>query len=297
MRWLDSLVRRLRTLDMIDQRLRRLQDAIGRVEARQLRDRPGNDWKDKEFQVYSQWGEDGLIQYLVEQIGIPASTFVEFGVENYHEANTRFLASSRGWSGLVMDASEANIRQIRRDPLYWRCNLKAEAAFITRENINDLLRAQGIGGEIGLLSIDIDGNDYWIWEAITVVDPIMVIVEYNARFGPTRAVTVPYNAAFERKAAHSSMIYYGASLRALWMLGKQKNYALVGCNSAGNNAFFVRRDSLPPSVQERTPEETFSPAKFRESRDASGSLIYLDSKQEADILDQLPLVTVDKGTP
>ena len=90
--------------------------------------------------------------------------------------------------------------------------MKAEQAFITRENINDLIRRSEISGEIGVLSIDIDGNDYWVWEAIDVIMPSVVIVEYNHRFGPERAVTIPYSADFQRSKAHYSNIYYGASL-------------------------------------------------------------------------------------
>ena len=220
---------------------------------------------------------------------------MEFGVEDYQEANTRFLLVNDGWSGLVMDASEENIKRIRRDPLSWQHNLKAQGAFVTRENIDGLLTNQGLAGDIGLLSIDIDGNDYWVWDAITVVSPAIVVIEYNARFGPQRAVTVPYDPRFERAKAHPSMIYYGASLRALWLLGKRKGYALVGCNAAGNNAFFVRKDLLPTSLAERTPEQAFVPAGFREARDARGELALLDADAEAEILRGLAVVDVERA--
>jgi hypothetical protein len=226
-------------------------------------------------------------------VPIARRVFVEFGVEDYAEANTRFLLVNDGWSGLVMDASEENIRRIRRDPISWQHNLNSQQAFVTRENIDRLLADQGLTGDIGLLSIDIDGNDYWVWEAITVVTPAIVVVEYNARFGPDRAVSVPYDAGFERAKAHHSMIYYGASLRALWLLGKRKGYALVGCNAAGNNAFFVRRDLLPAALAELRPEEAFVPAGFREARDARGELALLDPREEAEILHGLPLVDVE----
>ena len=164
---------------------------------------------------------------------------------------------------------------------------------ITRENINSLIESHGLSGEIGLLSVDIDGVDYFVWEAITVVQPAIVIVEYNARFGPERAVTVPYDAAFQRRAAHHSNIYYGASLAALVGLGKRKGYAFVGANSAGNNAFFVRRDLLPTGLRERTAQEGFVDCKFREARDENGRLAFLDPAQESAILAQLPLVEVE----
>ena len=294
MRWLSGLRKRLERIDAIELRLERMQEAIGRMESRQLRDAPPQQWSEHEFRVFSQWGEDGLIQLLVRDIPVPNKIFVEFGVENYREANTRFLVSNNGWTGLVMDSADENVRQIRQDPLYWQCNLNAQKAFVTRENINSLLADNGICGPIGLMSIDIDGNDYWVWEAITVVKPAIVIVEYNARFGPDRAVTIPYDPDFNRQQAHFSTIYYGASLRALWWLGKQKNYALVGCNLAGNNAFFVKQDLLPGTIKARDPREAYVAARFRESRDQSGNLAYLDPAQEAQILDGLPVVEVEK---
>lgn len=293
MRWLRALRRFVRRILLLEARVRRVQEALGRIERRQLGDAGARDWRDFEFRVYSQWGEDGLIQHLVSEVPVARRVFVEFGVEDYQEANTRFLLVNDGWSGLVMDASEENVRRIRQDALFWQYNLKARHAFVTRENIDGVLAEEGLAGDIGLLSIDIDGNDYWVWEAITGVSPAIVVIEYNARFGPERAVTVPYDANFMREKAHYSMIYYGASLRALWLLGRHKGYALAGCNAAGNNAFFVRKDLLPGSLPERAPEEAFVPSQFREARDEHGDLAYLDSSQEEALLRGLPLVELE----
>jgi hypothetical protein len=270
-----------------------IRDALGRVERRQLAGNGSPCLADHEFKAYSQWGEDGVIQRLIQAVPISNRLFVEFGVQDYTEANTRFLLVNDNWSGLVLDGSEANVRAIRRSELYWRYNLKAVPAFITRENINGLLSAQGVTGEIGLLSVDVDGVDYWIWEAINVVTPALVIVEYNARFGPQRAVTVPYDPGFVREQAHHSSIYYGASLAAFIGLGRRKGYAFVGANSAGNNAFFVRRDLRPPSVPEITAEQGYVPCKFREARDAQGRLAFLSPEEETALLKTLPLVEVE----
>ena len=218
--------------------------------------------------------------------------FVEFGVENYTEANTRFLLVKDNWTGLVIDGSRQNIDYIRRNDISWRFNLKAEQAFITRENINNLIRRSEISGEIGVLSIDIDGNDYWVWEAIDVITPSVVIVEYNHRFGAERAVTIPYSADFQRSKAHYSNIYYGASLAALCTLGRKKGYAFVGCNSAGNNAFFVRSQVKPDFLPEISPANGFVGGRFRESRDSMGNLAFLTEAQEAAILATLPLVEI-----
>lgn len=287
--------RAVRQVDSLESRVQRVQEALGRIEARQQHLAPPRSWHEHEFRVFSQWGEDGLIEHLVREVPIARRVFVEFGVEDYREANTRFLLTRGGWSGLVMDASEANIQSIRSDPVFWQHKLKARQAFVTRDNSDRILGEEGLAGEIGLLSIDIDGNDYWVWEAITAVTPAIVVVEYNARFGAQRAVTVPYDASFSREKAHPSMIYYGASLRALWRLGARKGYDLVGCNSAGNNAFFVRRDLRPEALPARKPEEAYVPAQFREARNERGELALLDAAREAEILRGLPLVDVEEA--
>jgi hypothetical protein len=255
-------------------RINRMQEALGRIEQRQLRQQ-GWDLHNSEFRVFSQWGEDGIIQSLIAQVAIDRPIFVEFGVENYTESNTRFLLTNNQWSGLVIDGSEENIEYIRRDPIYWACNLKAECSFITRENIDGILVRNGISGDIGLLSVDIDGNDYWVWEAIRSISPRIVVCEYNSHFGPSAAVSTPYQPDFVRGQAHFSKIYYGASISALCRLAATKGYSLVAGNSAGNNAFFVRSDVLGP-VRVLTANEAYRRAQFREFHDKRGTLTFDD---------------------
>ena len=273
-------------------RIHKVQEAVGRIEARQVMAQPG-DLRSAEFRVFSQWGEDGIIQRLLQLVPIAHKVFVEFGVQNYQESNSRFLLINNNWSGLVIDGSADNIAYIKNDPIYWQHNLKAECAFITKDNINTILERSGMIGEIGLLSIDIDGNDYWIWKEISVVRPAIVVCEYNARFGSKRAITIPYQSDFVRENAHFSNIYYGASLQALSRLGETKGYALAGCNSAGNNAFFVRQDLLSGSIRKLTAEEAFVPCRFRESRTPDGALAHLSFEEECTLLDSLPLVDLD----
>ncbi|MFM6268532.1 MAG: hypothetical protein ACKPFA_18845 [Dolichospermum sp.] len=275
--------------------LHKLQESIGRIENRQIDGFTKNSIFDNEFRAFSQWGEDGIIQFLIRNINIGRKIFVEFGVENYTESNTRFLLVNNNWSGLVMDGSLENINYIKQDPIYWRYNLKAVRAFIDKDNINNLLLENGIKGEIGILSIDIDGNDYWIWEAIEVVSPAIVIIEYNSRFGKDKAVTIPYNPSFIRSEAHYSMLYAGASLKAVYNLGKAKGYSFVGSNSVGNNAFFVRSDLKPSNIRELTLEEGYVASQFRESRDQEGNLSYLSWDETNKILFSLPLVDLESN--
>jgi hypothetical protein len=281
--------------NLIVERLDLVQEALGRIEARQTASVHPGDFANAEFKVSSQWGEDGIIEHLVRNVPIEHEIFVEFGVQDYREANTRFLLTNRNWSGLVIDGSPENIAVVKQDSIYWRFNLKAECAFVTRENIDQIIAGQGIAGDIGLLSIDIDGNDYWVWEAIHSVSPRIVIAEYNALFGATAAVSVPYDPAFQRNSAHYSNLYWGCSLGALVHLGKAKGYVLVGCNSAGNNAFFVRSDVLGP-LPAQGVLDAFRAAKFRESRNADGSLSYLDQAKAADAISHLPLKDVTNGS-
>jgi len=236
-----------------------------------------------EFKVFSQWGDDGIIQFLVHYLEIQPQTFVEFGVENYREANTRFLLLNNNWRGLVLDGAEKNVAQIRQDRIYWQHDLQAQAAFVTAENINELLKTNGFEGELGLLHIDIDGNDYWVWKAISVVSPVLVIMEYNSVFGPDAAWTVPYDPKFYRTNYHFSNLCCGASLTALCDLAEEKGYAFVGSNSHGNNAYFVRKDQLR-DLRPLTAAAGYVESKFRESRDAQGQLTYLSGKNRLEAI-------------
>lgn len=291
----DTVRELARQVGKLRQTLERMQEALGRIEARQLQGAAGDTLATHGFRVFSQCDEDGIIQFLLRQVPVARPIFIEFGVQTYRESNTRFLLKHKNWSGLVLDGSQRYIDAIRADSISWEHDLTAVCAFITRENINELISSHGLTGEIGLLSIDIDGNDYWVWEAINVVQPAIVIVEYNARFGSSRALTVPYDPAFERSKAHPSHLYFGASLAALARLAESKGYALVGCNGAGNDAFFVRKDLCPPTLPPKSAEQAFVPAKFRQARDAQRRLMLLPLAEEIELLRGLPLVDVETG--
>jgi hypothetical protein len=271
-----------------------IQQALGRIEQRQIAQHDtgiGN----AEFRVFSQWGEDGIIQYLIQRVPIERKLFVEFGVENYTEANTRFLAINNSWAGLVLDGSAEHIADIKNDSIYWSNNIKADHAFITKDNINDLITRNGIRGDIGLLSVDIDGNDYWVWEAINCVSPRIVICEYNSLFGPTAKVTTPYDPGFVRERAHFSKVFYGASISALSDLAAAKGYSLVAGNSAGNNVFFVRNDLLG-SLRTVRPLDVYREAPFREFHDEQGRLTYYDFETRLDMLKHLELYDLSTNT-
>lgn len=246
----------------------------GKLLCNQLRNTEVTRFQEAEFSVFSQWGDDGLIQYLIQRIPIKNEFFVEFGVENYTESNTRFLLLNNNWSGFVMDGSRENVSYIQNDyTVSVLHDLRAGQLFVTAENINSVLTEEGIKGEIGLLHIDIDGNDYHVWKAIQVIAPVIVIVEYNSAFGADRSLTVPYDPDFFRTKAHHSNLFFGASLSALCDLAEEKGYDFVGSNSHGNNAFFVKKThSLYISNLIVSPEEGYRAAKFREHRNSAGEL-------------------------
>jgi hypothetical protein len=294
MKFMRKLGSRLRRHYDLPNRLETIQEALGRIESRLQQVQPPSDPKLWEFKVYSQWGEDGILEYLTQRIPIPQRVFVEFGVEDYTEANTLFLLKHRYWRGLVIDGSPQNIESIERGRVFWKYDLRADCSFITRDNINDIISRNGIGGDIGLLSVDIDGNDYWVWEAITCISPRIVVSEYNSLFGPSAKVSVPYDPGFRREAVHPSKMFYGASISALAHLAAQRGYSLVAGNSAGNNVFFVRNDCLG-AVRPQSPEEAYVRAPFREARSADGAVQLLEFPERQAAIAHLPVVDVVSG--
>lgn len=251
---------------------------VGKLLANSLRERSITNIHEAEFKVFSQWGDDGIIQYLISHLDMGDERFIEFGVGDYTESNTRFLLLNDNWTGLVMDCSKENVESIKNDELYWKYDLTAKHAFVTVENVNATLTDAGFTGDIGLLHIDIDGNDYWVWKAVDCISPRIVVIEYNSLFGVDRAITIPYDPGFDRMKAHHSGLYAGASLLALCDLAHEKGYYFVGSNSAGNNAYFVRNDQRC-DLPRLAAREGYVASKFREHRDEHGSLTYLSGHE------------------
>jgi hypothetical protein len=245
-----------------------------------------------EFTVFSQWGDDGVIDFLIKQISIENKYFIEFGVENYQESNTRFLLMSSNWSGLIIDSSQSNIDYIKKSELYWKHNLNAVCEFITAENIDSLLLKYSPVKIPGIISIDIDGIDYWVWKNIISLEPIIIIIEYNSIFGNERALSVPYNSKFDRKKMHYSHLYFGASIKAFYDLGVEKGYSLIYCTSSGNNAYFVKSTHLG-NLKSKSYKEAYVKSKFRESRDEFGNLSYLSHSECYNVIKGLPIHDLD----
>ena len=187
------------------------------------------------------------------------------------------------------------MRSLRDEELSWRHDITAVAAFITRDNINGLLTDNGFAGDIGLLSIDIDGNDYWVMEAIDVVSPCILICEYNAVLGDRHAITVPYQADFDRLRAHHSGQYFGASITAIRALAARKGYSFAGTCSNGVNAFFVRNDAFG-AISDRIAHKRAFVSRHRDSRDEAGALTHVGGVRRSELIADMPVVLVE-GEP
>lgn len=251
--------------------------------------------RDYEFKIFSQWGEDGILQYLTKAVEIKNKTFIEFGVEDFFESNCRFLLMKDNWRGFVIDGSSTNIDRLKKSYFYWKHHLVGIDAFITKENINDLLATSGFDEDLGILSIDVDGNDYFIYEAINFFKPCILICEYNSVFGATRKISVPYEPGFIRTNKHYSNLYWGASLPAMTHLANKKGYSLIGTNTACCNAFYVRNDLLNNNVEVLSVEQAYSPSHYRESRNENGDLTYITAEERLKVIKGLPVFNVEKN--
>ncbi len=209
-------------------------------------------FSDTGFRVFSQFEEDGKLLFIFSVIGMGNKAFVEIGSDDGVNSNSANLYFNFGWHGLFIDGNPHSIRRGRKFfakyPHPWFYQPKFICDLVKRENVNELIKQAGIEGEIGLLSIDIDGNDYWVWDAINVIDPRVVIIETHNEFGMNNIV-VPYDPDYFYPGKHP--VYHGASPVAMTKLAKRKGYRLVGANELGFNFIFIKNglaDELIPEV-------------------------------------------------
>jgi hypothetical protein len=214
---------------------------------------------DTGFKVYSQTDEDGILLYLLSVIGFRTRLCVEICAGDGRECNTANLIINHGFHGLLIDGNQ---ELVDRGRLFYSTHPATYVfpptfiqAWITRCNVNQIIESNGFSGSVDVLSLDLDGVDYWIWEAIDVIRPRIVVLEYQDILGPDLSLTVPYSDDFSGYAASATAgmpDFAGASLRAFVKLAQRKGYRLVATNKLGYNAFFVHQDipqSVVPSVQ------------------------------------------------
>jgi len=201
---------------------------------------------DVQFRAFSQNGEDGILLYIFALVGTKNKRAVEICAGDGISCNSANLILNHGWHALLVDGDEALVNRgrafYRRHRDTFSFPPVQVSAWIDRESVNDVIARHGFAGEVDLLSIDLDGVDYWIWDAIDVISPRVVVVETQCIWGHERSVTVPYRADFRSPLVDGFGIYSGASLPAFVKLGRLRNYRLVGTEALGFNAFFVRND-------------------------------------------------------
>lgn len=207
------------------------------------------------FRVFSQFEEDGLLLYILSMIGMETRRFIEIGSDDGLNSNCANLYFHFGYHGLFIDGNQRSIRRgerfYSRFPNRWYYKPSFLCAMVKRENINQLIEKEGFTGEIDLLSVDIDGNDYWIWDALEVCTPRVVIIETHVEFG-LQNIVVPYDPGYSFPGKHP--VYHGASAVAMTRLGKKKGYRLVGANRYGSNFIFVKEELCGNLLPEVAPE-------------------------------------------
>lgn len=211
-------------------------------------------YRDVGFQVFSDCDEDGILLFLLALIGSGDKRLVDIGAAGISASNTANLIIHQGWTGLLIEGDGESMAATETE--YEALGVMPPTmlgTWVTAENVNELITEHGPKGPVDLLSIDIDGNDYWVWKAVEVITPRIVVIEYQDILGPDRSLTVPYDphfsvSNFPENATNNN--YVGASLRAMVKLGDSKGYRLVATNSYGFNAFFLRRDIAPDAVPE-----------------------------------------------
>jgi hypothetical protein len=213
------------------------------------------------YRVYSQSDEDGILHEIFRRIGARGRTFIELGTGNGLENNTLFLLVQR-WSGVWIEGAARKVTATKKrlQSLMTEGRLQVVQKFVTLANVDETLRKFSPAHEVDLLSVDIDGNDYYILKAIRSIAPRVIVVEYNAKFPPDVAWVMEYDETHRWDESD----YFGSSLKALETLLAERGYSLVGCNLLGCNAFFVRSDlvSDPPFCSPFTAENHYEPLRY-----------------------------------
>jgi hypothetical protein len=251
-----------------------------------------NNLWDAEVKIYSQWGEDGILDYIFRKIDIPKPKVIEVGAGNFSECNSRFLAENLNASVVAIDGREDLIETISKTDLLWKTHILGIQTWVTPSNINQLIsRAHHFMGGVDMFSLDLDGNDFWIINAADLTGIKVVVVEYNPLFGNLKALTVPEEDAFDRTKKHLSWLYYGASLQAFVNILSEKGFSFIGTNRVGNNAFFVATNVshlIPFSPDPKN--DCYFDWRVRESRDGSSKLSFLSGEERVIEIQNLPLV-------
>ena len=191
------------------------------------------------FKVFSQDTEDGIIQYLLKSLNIQTVKFVEIGTQDYSESNTRYIFETMRCEGLIIDPHTNLEKKINKILKVWKNKLKIHNDYINPTNINEILTQNSFDKNLDILSIDIDGIDYWVLEKINPKVSKIFVIEYNPYFGPKLEISAPNIEKFDRFKYDPTGMCWGASLKAIINLMKKKGYTFLGSNRLNCNSFFI----------------------------------------------------------
>jgi hypothetical protein len=255
---------------------------------------------DAGYSVYSQWGEDGILDYLCRALGIERPHYLDFGAGDVCLSNGRWLLQSRGGSGVFVDARDDLSRTLSESDLSLYTDSTAIQSFLDYKNSPSVLEeaTKRLGGVIDIFSLDLDGQDYWVLNSLLKLNSKVIVLEYQAYLGPSLAITVPRSKVFDRTSAHFSWIYYGASLGAFTHLLSDRGYVLIGSNRQRTNAFFVRKDlvSNSPLSGLKVPSlESLCDSRGGESRNSSGELVGVQGFGRRELISETSWTDVKTG--
>ena len=252
------------------------------------------DLTETEVKIFSQNGEDGIIDYLLHRLKLDKKNFVEIGVGNYRESNTRFLYNRYYPKGLIVDHVDDMEKKVKPFVNFWKGDLRISNKQINSENILDLLK-NGCDYEIDLFSIDIDSIDYWIIKKLEKNISKIFVAEYNPIFGSELEVTVPNISGFERSKYHYSYLCYGMSLKALINLMDQKGYYFIGTNLQKINAFFIlkefKKENFFPKIKIKSLDN-YTNSNIRDSRDRNDHLSYLTGDKKLKEIEECEVINL-----
>lgn len=255
--------------------------------------------------VFSQFGEDGILDYLLSLKGILKPSFVEIGTGDYSESNTRFVYQRTGGRGLIVDCDrdlDKKVRQVLGD-YYWKGWLTVKSEFVDIGNILSLLDEgdQGCDNswlQADIFSLDIDGIDYWIMKEIgPFLKAGIVILEYNAYFGSEKSLTVPYSPRFSRTNYHNSNLVWGASLKAYVDVMEKFGYFFVGSNLNCQNGFWLNASRYGQFREALEVIDLDGCVKnyCRESRDVNGELSLVSPDERVRVMSDAVVVDLANG--
>ncbi len=242
---------------------------------------------DLDYKIFSQNGEDGIIDYLLNRLKIFKPKFVEIGVGDYSECNTKFIFERTSAKGLIIDCLKNFKINVLKNIKLWRGDLNIVEKKIDSKNIISILKKNNFLKNIDLFSLDIDGIDYWVIEKLPRNFSKIAVLEYNSIYGPNLDITVPNVSNFDRSKYHYSHLCFGSSLKALVKIMKKKNFTFVGCDITRCNAFFVNNKYLKYiklNIPDQNKLDIFTKSNIRESRNKIGKLSYKSGSERLKLI-------------